>query len=51
MLVAKLTFFVLILGGILMGALSHPMIYRWVFGGKEQSADHKESHGNSLFGS
>lgn len=36
----------LIIGGLLglaMGALSHPAIYRMVFGGKKRSADFEDS--------
>lgn len=50
MLIAQLTFIVFILAGIAIGALSHPMIFRWIFGGKEQSADHDESRSDRLFG-
>lgn len=49
MIVAKLVFILFALAGIAIGALSHPLIYKWVMGGPETSADHKSEGLSRIF--
>ena len=49
MIVAKLVFILMALAGLVISALSHPLIYKWVIGGPETSADHKSEGLSRIF--
>ena len=49
MIVAKIVFVLLALSGLIIGALSHPLIYKWVVGGPERSNDHRHEGLSRIF--